>query len=144
METKAYLNQLTNIDRRIKDKVKESQKWLDIAISRSIGSGGGSDDVKVQTSHNPDKIADAIVKAVDYQREAEKIALELTQKKHTIQRQIDGIEDELFYNILHGYYVEGKSINQLSYQEGYSYKNIKRKYDMAINTFENQYGNTYL
>ena len=34
METSQYLGQLKNIDRRIKDKIKEADRWRDIADGR--------------------------------------------------------------------------------------------------------------
>ena len=59
--TKQYLNQLVNIDKRIKDKIKEAEMWRDIAGR----TGGGNNSERVQTTKRYDKMGDAISSAVD-------------------------------------------------------------------------------
>lgn len=144
MQTKTYLSQLWNIDRRIKDKLEEAERWRKIAYDRSIGGGSGNTSERVQSTPNPDKIGDAIAKSVDYYNEAKQISKEMVEKKHTIELQIDSIEDDTHYNVLHSYYIDEKSLNEIALDEHYSYKSAKRKFESAIKHFESIYGKEYL
>ena len=88
MNTKTYLSQLWNIDKRIKDKLSEADKWMEIAYGRSIGKSKEIKHDTIQTSHEPDKIADAVVKSIDYYHEAVELSKDMVEKKHTIEKQI--------------------------------------------------------
>lgn len=138
--TKQYLNQLVNIDKRIKDKIKEAEMWRDIAGR----TGGGSNSERVQTTKRYDKMGDAISSAVDYEQESERLAKELVEIKNTIIQQIDGIEDQLHYNILKDYYIHEMALVEIAAQEHYSYKQTGRHFKNALNDFEHRYGSTYL
>lgn len=145
MTTKSYLAQLWNIDRRIKDKLNEADKWMDIAYGRSIGKSKEIKHDTIQMSHDSqDRIADAIAKSVDYYNEALAESKRMVEKKHIIENQIDSIEHDGHYNILHAYYIDEKSLNEISIDEKYSYKSAKRKYESAIIHFEKLYGAEYL
>ena len=63
MTTKEYLYQLQNIDRRIKDKLRESTEWREIAMCNTIQIP----EVNVQASPKQDVMADAVANAVDYE-----------------------------------------------------------------------------
>lgn len=139
MNTKQYLNQLKNIDNRITDKIEESERWKSIATGTGCAGGGE----KVQTSMRYDKMGDAVALAVDYENESKELAKQLVELKHIITKQIDSMENELFYNILKGYYIKEKSLGELAVQESYSYKQIKRYFEQAIKEFEKKYGNCY-
>lgn len=147
MDTRIYLGQLKNLDNRIKDLIKESERWHNIAIS--TGGIDYSED-KVQTSPNYDKIGNAVSMAVDYQRKCELQAKEYTQLRRDIIEQIKGINGtteengELYYNLLYGHYVDGKSFSNLVVDENYSYRQIKRYFNSALKEFERIYGELYL
>lgn len=145
MDTRCYLGQLKNLDNRIRNLLKEVERWQDIATST-----GGMDytDVKVQTSPKPDRIGDLVGKIVDYQNKCNKEAESYMELRKTIINQINGMKGEenreLYYNILYGYYVDDKSFNKLVVELNYSYRQIKRHYSEALETFESMYGDTYL
>lgn len=139
MLTKAYLNKLNNIDRRIKDKLEESEKW------RAIAESTGQNDCKerVQSSPKYDKMADAVTLAVYFEDESKEEAKKLVILKDTITKQIDGIGNELYYNILKSMYINGYDLTKIGEIEGYSYKQIKRHYEKAIVCFGEKYGYEY-
>lgn len=144
MTTKEYLSQLKNIDNRIKDLLKEADRWFDIATSN--GSIDYAQD-KVQTSPNPDRIGDLVGKVVDYQERCKRLANEKIELKHKITEQIrgiHGIEGELYYNLLYGYYVDRKDFNKLAVENGYSYRQIRNKYNKALDEFKKMYGTQYV
>lgn len=142
INTRKYLGQLKNIDNRIKNKQREADRWHDISLSTSA-QGYESD--KIQTSLYPvDKMAEAVAKAIDCENECRELSVKLINLKAVIERQIDGVDDELYYNILHSVYVEGKSISETAVNESYSYKQLKRHLNAALDCFEAKYGYSYL
>lgn len=141
MTTKEYLGQMKNIDRQIKDKLDEAERWRAIAENKSVSIG----EISVQTSKNYDKMGDAVSLALDYEDESRKLAACLVKTKHKITRQIDLLGDNpLYYNILKTYYIQEKTLNEISVDIGYSYKQTERHYKKALNAFESKYGHQYL
>jgi hypothetical protein len=142
MQTEEYLSQLKNIDNRIKDLMKEADKWFDIATSTG-GIDYSAD--KVQTSPKPDRIGDLVGKVVDYQERCKRLAADKIELKHTIIEQIRSLSgEEMYYNILYGRYVENKSLNRLAVENEYSNRRIKGLHKKAIEDFEKTYGTLYL
>lgn len=142
MTTKQYLGQLVNIDRRIKDQMSEYEKWISIATS--TGSHSGNTD-RVMSSGSQDKMADAVVKAIDYSIESNENAVALTHLKHTITNQICGIKNEQFYNVLFSHFVDGEKIDEIKLGKyDYSYKQKRRILLDAMDEFERIYGAEYL
>lgn len=143
MTTKEYLGQMRNIDRFIKDKLEEAEKWRAIAENMT----GNLNEICVQTTKQPDKMANAVIKLVDLLRESDEEALYLINIKETIIKQIDelyrmGYDKD--YMILKSYYVQERSLAYIALESQYSYKQIKRNYEKAIQRFESIFGDTYL
>lgn len=140
MTTEQYLGQLEDIDRKIKNKLRESRDWYDMAIGSGIGTGSPD---RVQTSPDLQRMATAVAKYMDYSEEASKLAQELSQKKRLIIRQMEQMTP-LHYAILYGKFMEHKNFTELGNEESYSPKQIKRHYYTALSVFEDKYGDTYL
>ena len=140
MTTQGYLEQLLNIDRRIKDKLRESDEWRNIAMTKRATM----DDVKIQSSPRKDAMEEAICMAVQYENEAAELAKNLTELKHTIIEQIDGLEgDEHSYNILKDHYVYGVGVGTMADRYNYSYNGMKKKLRNAVAVFAKKYGNNF-
>lgn len=135
MQVEQYLGQLKNIDRRIKDKIKEADSWRDIADGRT--SVVPTD--KVKTSKKYDRQGDAIAIAVDLEEESRLLAVKLENLKNKITKEIDGVENELYYNILKSFYIQEKNFTEIAAEEGYSYKQIKRYFQKSLDYFGEKY-----
>ena len=141
MTTKDYLGMLRNIDRRIKHKMEQAQQYRDIAENM----GGMNFDIeRVQRSKKNDMMAQAVVAALDKEHEASELVLKLTNLKIQILGQLDEMENDEYYNLLTGYYIDNLSFSKLAERENRSYKNVKRHFERAIECFEREYGTTYL
>ena len=138
MDARTYLKQVKNSDNRIRDLIKEAIKWESIAMS---AGGMNFTDVKVQTSPKHDKLGDAVSMAVDYQNKCKREAAQLTELRHTIVEQIKGMKDD---NLLYGYYVDGKTFNALMVSENYSYRQIRRHFNKALEEFDRLYKTQYI
>lgn len=142
MTTKEYLGQMRNIDQLIKDKIEEAERWRSIAEKMT----GNINEICVQTSKEPDKMANAVVRLVDLMEESDEQAVNLIELKHKVIQQIDGLHDLGYikdYNILKSYYVQEKSLSLIARECYYSYKQMKRLYEKAILRFGEIYGDTY-
>lgn len=139
MTTEQYLEQMRNIDRRIADKILEADSWRDIASSTSFPM---TED-KVKSSISKDKMGDAVTMAVYCEAESRELAFRMSQTKERIIKQIDGIKDEILYNVLKGYYVNCKKIPEVARSIGYSEKTTKRYLEQAVKKFDEKYSEEY-
>ena len=139
MTTREYLSQLKNIDKRIRDKIEESERWYGIAT----GTGYTLKEINVQTSKKFDKMENAIIMAMRYEEESRELSVYLTKLKHYIIGQIDGMTNETYYNVLKDYYVRDMTIKDIARKQNYSTKQIGRIFDKAVDDFERLYYENY-
>lgn len=139
MTTREYLSQLKNIDKRIRDKIEESERWYGI----STGTGYTLKEINVQTSKKFDKMENAIIMAMQYEEESRELSVYLTKLKHHIIGQIDGMTNETYYNVLKDYYVRDMGIKDIAKKQGYSTRQITRIHESALATFEDMYYENY-
>lgn len=132
--TRAYLNQLKTIDKRIKYKLDEAEKWRNIAENHSSHIS----DIKVQSSPKPDKMADAIVKAIQYEEESYALADKLVVTKNELIREIDAMEEK-HYIILNLAFMQNKTYREMGAELDCSYNNVKGVLRDAIKAFGDKY-----
>lgn len=132
--TRAYLSQLKTIDKRIKYKLDEAGKWRSIAENHSSHIS----EVKVQSSPNPDKMADAIVKAIQYEAESYALADKLVTTKNELIHEIDAMEEK-HYVILNLAFMQNKTYKEMGAELDCSYNNVKGSLRDAIKAFGEKY-----
>ncbi len=140
MTTKDYLNQIGRLNRMINNKLVEIAQLKELARSISAIQTGE----RVQTTPNYDKIGTAYAKIDDMERKLDKLIDTYVDKKNHIISQIDGVEDEMLYNILFARYIERKTFEKIATELEYSWRQIIRLHGKALKQFENQYGKEYL
>lgn len=140
MTTKEYLSQISRLNRMIQNKLSEIAQLRE--LSRSISAPNGEE--KVQTSPNYDKIGTAYAKIDDMERRLDKIIDEYIDKKEMITSQIEGMEDEILYDILFSRYISKKTFEKIATKMGYSFKQVARLHGRALQEFEKKYGYLYL
>lgn len=140
MTTKDYLNQIGRLNRMINNKLVEIAQLKELACSISAIQTGE----RVQTTPNYDKIGTAYAKIDEMERKLDKLIDTYVDKKNHIIGQIDGIEDEMLYNILFARYIERKTFEKIATELEYSWRQIIRLHGKALKQFENQYGKEYL
>lgn len=136
MEVREYLWQLKNIDKRISDKMEEAQRWRDIA--ENVTSKLNKD--KVQTSPKPDKMADAITNAIQYEKESQELARKLAEFKNKVSLMIDDIDDIRYYELLKKFFIFDMKYADIQSALDRSYRHVRRELDKAIEFFGNKYG----
>lgn len=139
METQQYLQQISRLDRMIKNKIAEIAELKELACSISAIN---TDD-KVKSTPNFDKIGSNIAKIQELEYKLDVIIDEYVDKKNLIISQIDSMDNELHYEILFARYIEKKTFEKIAVEVGYSWRQIVRLHEQALQKFEKKYGDSY-
>ena len=140
METKQYLSQISRLDRMIKNKMTELAQYKDLAY----GLSAISNEERVQTSPDFDKMSGKIAKIIDMESRIDNLIDEYVGKRNLIISQIDSMENEVYYEILFARYIEKKTFEKISADMSYSFRNTTRLHGKALIEFEKKYGSTYM
>ena len=139
MTTKEYLCQISRLDRMINNKLAEISQLRELAMSVSAVKN----EERVQNTPNFDKIGTAYCKIEEMEEKLDKLIDEYVDKKNLIISQIDGIENETYYEILFARYIEKKTFEKIADEMTYSFRNVTRLHGRALQEFEKKYGNLY-
>ena len=139
MDTKTYLQQISRLDRMINNKLSEISQLRELAMSVSAVKN----EERVQNTPNFDKIGTAYCKIEEMEEKVDKLIDEYVDKKHLIISQIDGIENETYYEILFARYIEEKTFEKIADEMTYSWRQTIRIHGRALQEFEKLYGKTY-
>lgn len=110
MNAKEFLRRVKMLDKMIENKMIEIQQWKEIASSTTVNLSGD----RVQSSHNPHKIADAIGRYIDIESEINRdIDALIKAKKEVISviEQLPATE----YDVLHKIYVQDLTFDEVAY-----------------------------
>lgn len=127
LSAKEYLMQLKKIDTVINNKLIELTRWKDVALSITPNIGGE----RVQSSSNQQRMACAIEKYVDIDKEINNRIDELYNTKQEI---LDVIEQlpEVEYDVLHKIYVQDKTLYEVSSERGIAYSSVTAIHARAL------------
>lgn len=128
MEAKEFLNQLEKIDFMIENKFIEIDQWRNIA--EGLSSGGKTVNIngvlhnmdKVQTSRNPNKMSDAVIKIFEIIEEIEMHIDKLKDTKKEVTSLIERL-NPIEYDFLHKVYVQHLTLSEVAgiYRNSYSW-----------------------
>lgn len=131
MKAKEYLSQTRLLDTRINSKIQQIAALNALASSATATLSG--------MPHNPNratsKMADAVVKIVDLQREINDDIDALVDLKRDIMRRIKSIPSTEYQLILEKRYLCFMPWEQIAVDMGYSIQHIYRLHDGALNEF---------
>lgn len=140
METKQYLNQISRLDLMIKNKITE----LSTLREMCYGLSAISNEERVQSTPNHDKIGTVVAKLDSLERKIDALVDEYADKREKIINQIDSMDDECVYNVLFARYIEKKTFEKIATEMNYSFRQVTRIHGRALREFEKRYGNEYL
>ena len=115
MKAKDFMNQLKKIDCMIENKLVERQQWKSIATGTTAQMGGE----RVQTSSSKQKMADAVGRYTDIEREVDMCIDRLVDTKKDVIRVIEKLE-LMEYDILHKHYVQYITLGEIGRSYGKS------------------------
>jgi DNA-directed RNA polymerase specialized sigma subunit len=119
MRSKEFLQQLVKLDMMIENKLIERDQWKSIAMGTTSGgadvmiNGVAHKMDKVQSSGNPQKMADAVAKYVDLEAEIDTVIDELIETKKDVIAVIEMLTP-IEYNILHKVYVQRMELDEVA------------------------------
>lgn len=140
MTTKEYLSQISRLDRMIKNKLTELSQLKEM----TCGLSAITNEERVQSTPNVDKIGTAYCKIESMEENIDRLIDEYTDKKSEIISQIDGMEDEILYDILFSRYIARKTFEKIADNMNYSFRQTTRLHGKALQEFEKKYGYLYL
>lgn len=140
MTTQEYLGQISRLNRVINNKIKELCQLKELSTSISAVKN----EERVQTTPNFDKIGSAYCKIANLEEKIDNLVDEYVDKREEIIKQIESMEDEIEYQILFSKYISGDTLEKISCDMNYVYRNITRLHGKALKSFEKKYGNQYL
>ena len=126
------------LDKMIENKLAEVEHWKTIALGTTasgadiIVNGVSHKMDKVQTDGNPQKMADAIAKYVDIEREINNCIDDLIKVKNEVINVIEQTNNPLQYDILHKHYIQHKSLSDIAIHTNYSYAYIVEVHGKAL------------
>ena len=116
MKAKDFLLQLPKLEALIKNKLIEKQQWKDIALG--ITPQMSSD--RVQSSGNQQKMACAIERMVDIEKELDEFVDSLIDTRNEVLSVIEQLNSDE-YDFLHLVYVQHFTLKEVANLKNYSY-----------------------
>jgi DNA-directed RNA polymerase specialized sigma subunit len=116
MDKKEYMLQVRKLDMMITNKLAEVEHWKCIATSTTTAADGE----RVQSSGSKQKMADAVARYIDIEREINADIDRLIDKKQEIIRTIEQLPT-VEYDILHKMYIQNMDFYKVADSYGKSY-----------------------
>lgn len=110
MNAKEFLRQIKKLDKLIENKLAEVQQWKELATNISPNMTGE----KVKSSGNPHKIADAIGRYIDLEREINQDIDRLVETKKDVISVIEQL-NATEYDVIHKIYVQNLTFDEVAY-----------------------------
>ena len=127
MTALTMLIELKKVETLIKNKRIECLQWRDLAHSVTANLGGE----KVQSTSNPQKMANAIHRCIELEEETKREIERLVVKKQEVIRLIEQLP-EPEYDVIHRIYVQYESQKDVMYARKKSRSWVDQKHDKAI------------
>lgn len=136
MTVKQYLRQLERLENMIDNKLAEIFQMR--VLSQSI-SAVRTDTDRVQSSGSMDPLGDSIARLDELERRASELVAIYQERKRLIIRQLEGMDNPVYYSILFDRYVLRMNFEQIADKHNYSVRHVIRLHGDALVAFGVQY-----
>lgn len=126
-EAKSFLSQIQKFNALIRNKEIEKEIMRGIALSVTAYSSGE----RVQSSGNPQKMANAVEKCVDAEADIARAVDALTEARKSVVSVIEQLPP-VEYDVLHRKYVQGQTYEDIADDYGKSYSWATTTHDRAV------------
>lgn len=137
MTAKEYLEQLSVLNEMIDQNVERLGELRELAGS----TGGIQYGERVQTSPSGDVLEKKVVKYVQLEQEISNEIDKFADAKEQIIREIRGLHNKNYIQVLYKIYVQFKSVRDVSKEIGKSYGYTIELHNKALSAFKNTYQN---
>jgi hypothetical protein len=131
MRAQEFLKQLSKLNMLIENKLIEKQQWKSIAM----GIGQRTDGERVQSSGSQQKMADAIARYVDIEKEIDAAIDKFVDTRIYIISVIEKLP-AVEYDLLHKVYVQGIELAEVAAESGKSYSWATSTHGRALKTVQ--------
>lgn len=128
---KEYLRQLRTAEIKIEQKEEELERLKSSLESISAGTDGE----RVQTTPR-DRLSEEVPIIADLKEEIKSDIKALLILKNKIINEIQSVDNPVYINILYKRYVQYKSLEEISVEMNYSYRQILRLHGLALQEFK--------
>lgn len=132
-DAQVYLEEVELLDARIKNKLIEQVQWKEIALSISANMEG--ERVKSSTT-TKSKMADAVAKCVDMEREIDSLIDNLIDLKKDVISTIEKLDSATEYKLLHLRYIQFVPLKDIADMWGWEYTNVTTTHGRAITSVQ--------
>lgn len=118
MNASDFLKQPKKLDKMIENKLIEKEQWKSIATGTTAQMGGE----RVQSSGSQQKMADAIARFIDIEKEIDEVIDQLIDTKQDVIRVIEQL-NAIEYDVLHMVYVQFITLQEVAdrYDKSYNW-----------------------
>ena len=127
-----FLERVEKIDAVIEFKLIEKQQWKDIAL----GITAHMDGERVQSSGTKDKMASAVERCVDAEREIDEAVAKFAQAKKEVIQTIERLENPTWYKLLHKRYIQYIPLVDIADEWGKDYTTITTMHGRALQSVQ--------
>lgn len=135
LSAREYLGQLQELDTNIN---QDLERLDDITNACSTGGIDYSAE-RVQTSPSGDSLCKAVTNYVDFNEQINREIDKFSDAKEQIIRQIRGLHNARYSQVLFKVYVQFKSLKVASGEMGMSYQYVRNLHKAALTKFEETY-----
>lgn len=128
---KGFLRQIRKLDALIKNKIAEREQWKAIALGTSMQLNE-----RVQFHGNQQKMAHAVEKYIDIEKEIDQCIDDLIAKKQEVISVIEQLKASE-YDILHKVYVQNLTLEEAAYSCDKSYSWSTSIHGRALKNLQN-------
>lgn len=127
MKAKEYLQQVEKLNRLIENKMAEKEQWISMATS----TGTFSDGDRVQTSGSQQKMADAVCRYIDLEKEIDRCIDKYVDARQDVIATIEQLPGKE-YDLLHKIYIQGIELADMPNVCGKSYSWVTKVHGWAL------------
>ena len=128
-----YLEEVELLDARIKNKLIEQMQWRDIALGITANMEGE----RVKSSTNTkSKMADAVAKCVDMEREIDSLIDNLIDLKKDVIQTLEMLDNATEDKLLHLRYIQYVPLKDIADMWGWEYTNVTTTHGRAITSVQ--------
>ena len=142
MNAKDFLNQLKRMEDSIKDKLEEVAQLKSIALTvvavsnNVIIEGEKHNADRVQSSGSQQKMADAVCKYVDLEKEIDDEVDRMVDKRDEVLSVINMLDKPVQCAVLRKKYVQFKSFKRIAEEMNYTYQYIIEQHNKALKNLQ--------
>lgn len=117
MKAEYYVRQVEKLDKLIANKLVEKEQWQAVAMTTTASANDGD---RVQSSGNQQKMAEAVHKMIEIDKEIDDLIDKFVDQKLSVIKTLEQLET-VEYDILHKIYIQYMDMHQIAENYGKSY-----------------------